>query len=151
MLLFFFILSAMCFLMSFILSIMTAFSYIFSVFWYCALSFFLCLLFVLYPFFDFACRFSLLPWCYFVLPLDIYHSLLELYLSLIFHLFASVSICSYIFCNQTILFFFCFSIVVTRFSFSSITLCSEYVFLLFFYFKCSISFVLIYHHFINCW
>ena len=99
-LLFSFILSVMCSFMSFILSIITVFSYIFSVFWYCALSFFLCLLIALYPFLGFACRFSPLPWCYFVLPLTIYHSLLELCLSLISHLSASESICSYIFCNH---------------------------------------------------
>ena len=51
-----------------------------------------------YYFLDIAWKFSALPWCYFVLPLTIYHSFLELCLPLIFQLSAYVSICSYIFC-----------------------------------------------------
>ena len=64
------------------------------------LIFFSVFLIELYHFLDFSWRFSLLPWCYFVLPLTIYHSFLEMSLSLISHLSVSVSICSYIFCNH---------------------------------------------------
>ena len=93
-----YILSVICSFMSFILSFITVFSYIFSVFWYCALKFFSVFLIAWYGFLDFTWNVSLLPLCYFVLPLTIYHSLLELSLPLISHLSASVSICSYIFC-----------------------------------------------------
>ena len=71
--------------------------YIFCVFILCSQSF---SVFVIewYPFLNFAWKFSLLPWCYSVLHLTIHHSFLELCLSLIILLSASVPICSYIFC-----------------------------------------------------
>ena len=93
-------------LFSFILSVI-CFSWFFSFYYYCLLIYIFCALIFCsqffpviwitwYPLFGFAWKFSLLPWCYFVLPLTIYHSFPELYLSisLIFHLSAFTSICS---------------------------------------------------------
>ena len=81
---------------------------LYSFYYYCLLIYIFCglilcsqfflLAFKWYPFLDFSLEFSLHPWYYFVLFLTIHHSLLELCLSLIPHLSAFMSICSYIFC-----------------------------------------------------
>ena len=87
-----------CFYYSFYCSVIIILSYAFSVFWYCVLSGFPSILLIAwYRFMDFAWKFRLFPWCYFIPLLIIYHSFLELCLSLIFHWSASLSTCFCIF------------------------------------------------------
>ena len=130
------ILSVTCSFMSFILSVIIVFSFIFSVFWYCALCFFLCLFNYIISFLGFCLKIfssslillcissSQLSWftwivSFFNIPLICFFVNLFLYL-----LYPHLVI---------IMFFFCFSIAVTRLSFSSIAFWLEYVILPFSY------------------
>ena len=130
------ILSVTCSFMSFILSVIIVFSFIFSVFWYCALCFFLCLFNYIISFLGFCLKIfssslillcisssqlSWLTWIasFFNIPLICFFVNLFLYL-----LYPHLVI---------IMFFFCLSIAVTRFSFSSTAFWSEYVILPFSY------------------